>query len=181
MLLIGQDKLWTTPTSNSEDPHMHKILLSHHIECNNAPACATTVQEQPSAYAFTCGGHRVSKLTPPQPGPCIGCAPQPPLTNLKIAAFSYHPMTKTNAMKFMHQSLCNPPILLLIKAINAGFLKGALHLSAKTVTRYLSPSPASSKGHMKCPCKGLQSMTPNHTQPTQPVLPRPPPAQTIHG
>ncbi len=36
MLPIGQDKMWTTPASNSEDPRMHKILLSHHIEHNNA-------------------------------------------------------------------------------------------------------------------------------------------------
>jgi hypothetical protein len=146
MLLIGQDKLWTTSASNSEDPCMHIILLSHHIERNNAPACATTIQEQPSAYAFTCGGHRVSKLTPPQPGPCIGCAPQPPLTNPKIATFSYHRMTKTNAMKFMHQSLCNPPILLLIKAINAGFLKGAPHLSAKLSQGTYLPARQHQKG-----------------------------------
>jgi hypothetical protein len=33
------------------------------------------------------------------------------------------------------------------------------------------PSPATSKGHMKRPCKGLQSTT---TKPTHPSLPRPP-------
>jgi hypothetical protein len=122
----------------------------------------------------------VSKLTPPRPGPCIGHAPQPPLPNPKFATFSYHSTTKTNAMKFMHQILCNPPILLLIKAINAGFLKGAPHLSVKTVIRYSSPSLATATGHVKRPHKGLQSMTPKQTQPTQPVLPRPPPAQIIH-
>ncbi len=57
MLPIGQDKLWTTPASNSEDPRMHKILLSHLIECNNVPACAATVQEQPSAYVSMRKGH----------------------------------------------------------------------------------------------------------------------------
>jgi hypothetical protein len=139
------------------------------------------VQEQPSAYASTCKGQQVSKSMPPQRGPCIGCAPQPPLTNPKFAMFSYHRMTKINAVKFMHQSLCNPPILLLIKTINVGFLKGAPHLSAKTVASYSSPSPATSKGHMKWPRKGLQSTTPRQTQPTQPVLLRPPPAQCIHG
>ncbi len=180
-LPIGQAKLWTTPASNSEDPRMHKILLSHHIEPNIAPACATMVQEQLSAYAFMRRGHQVSELMPPQPGPCIGCAPQPPLTNPKFAMFFYHHTTKTNAVKFMHQSLCNPPILLLIKAINTGFLKGALHLSAKSVMKYLSPSLATSKGHMKWLCKGLWSTTPKQTQPTQPFLPRPPPAQSIHG
>jgi hypothetical protein len=153
-LPIGQNKLWTTPASNSEDPRVQKILLSHHIEHNNAPACAATVQEQLSANASTCKGCRVSESMPPRPGPYIGHAPQPPLTNPKCATFSYHCTTKTNAMKFVHQSLCNPPILLLIKAINAGLLKGAPHLSAKTVAN-LSLSPATSKGHMNWPRKRL--------------------------
>jgi hypothetical protein len=89
MLPIGQDKLWTTPTSKSEDPRMHKILLSHHIECNNAPATVARVKEQPSAYASMREGHGVSKSMPPQPGPCIGHAPQPHLTNPEVAMFSY--------------------------------------------------------------------------------------------
>jgi hypothetical protein len=175
-LPIGQDELWTTLASNSEDPRVHKILLSHHIECNIALACADTVQEQLSVYASMHEGHQVSKLMPPRPSPCIDCAPQNPLTNPEVATFSYHCTTKTNAVKFMHQILCNPPILLLIEAINAGFLKGAPHLSAKTVARYLSPSPATSKGHMKWPHKGLQSTTnpqAKSANPTGPPAPSP--------
>jgi hypothetical protein len=103
------------------------------------------------------------------------------LTGPEFATFSYHCTTKTNAVKFMHQSLCNPPILLLIKAINVGFLKGTPHLTAKTVTTYLSPSPATSKGHMKRPRKGLHSMSPKQTRPAQPALLLPPPSQSIHG
>ena len=74
----------------------------------------------------------------------------------------------------MHQSLCNPPILLLLKAINAGFLKGAPHLTAKTVKKYLIPSPATLKGHMKQPCKDLQSTTPRN-KPTPATAPSPAP------
>jgi hypothetical protein len=70
----------------------------------------------------------------------------------------------------MHQSLCNPPITSLIKAINAGFLHGAPHLNAKSIQKYLMPSPTTSKGYMKRPCKGLQST----------FLPRPPCASGIH-
>ncbi len=77
----------------------------------------------------------------------------------------------------MHQSLCNPPITSLIKAINAGFLCGAPHLNAKPVQKYLMPSPATSKGHMKRPCKGLQSTTPKLPRP---FLPCPPCAPSIH-
>jgi hypothetical protein len=165
-----QEELWTTPASSLENPRLHKILLSHHGECNNAPACAAKVQEQPSAYA-TCGGHRMSNLS----------VPQPPLTPPEIAMFSYHRTTKTNAMKFMLQSLCNPPISLVIKAINAGFLKGAPHLTAKTVAKYLSPSPATSKGHMKWPCKDLRSTTPKPPWPAPTLaLPHPLPAPSIH-
>ncbi len=92
-------------------------------------------------------------------------APQP-----SIALFSYHQTTKENAVKFMHQSLCNPPIASLLKAINASFLRGAPHLNAKSVCKYLTPSPATSKGHMKRPHKGLQSTTP---KPMKPPLPHP--------
>jgi hypothetical protein len=74
----------------------------------------------------------------------------------------------------MHKSLCNPPISLLLKAINAGFLKGASHLTAKTLQNYLMPSPATLKGHMKQPRKGLWSTTPKIKPTPDPApLPRP--------
>ena len=73
---------------------------------------------------------------------------------------------------------CNPPISLLLKAINAGFLNGAQHLNAQMVRKYLMPSLATSKGHMKRPYKGLWSTTPKikptlATQPLPAPLPRP--------
>ncbi len=77
----------------------------------------------------------------------------------------------------MHQSLCNLPITSLIKAINAGFLCSPPHLNAKSIQKYLMSSSATSKGHMKWPCKGLQSTTPKLAQP---FLQRPPCAPSIH-
>jgi hypothetical protein len=77
----------------------------------------------------------------------------------------------------MHQSLCNLPITSLLRAINAGFLRGAPHLNAKSIRKYFMPSPDTSKGQMKLPCKGLWSTTP---KPTGPSLPRPPCAPSIH-
>jgi hypothetical protein len=163
-LPIGQEKLWSTPALNLEDPHMHKILLSNHEEHNNAPACAAKVQEQPvSICHHVQRSQSVQINTTMTPGTCKGCAPWPPLTRSESTMFSYHRTTKTNAMKLIHQSLCNPPILLLIKAINLGFLKGSPHFTTKTVVGYLSPSPATSKSHMKRPCKGLCSTTPKQT------------------
>jgi hypothetical protein len=49
-------------------------------------------------------------------------------------------------------------------AINAGFLNSAPHLLAKNVHKYLTPSPATSKGHMKRPRNGARSMTPKTLQ-----------------
>ncbi len=56
--------------------------------------------------------------------------------------FSYHQSTKENNVKFIHQSLCNPPKALLLATIRQGFLHGVPHLSNKAVAKYLPPSPA---------------------------------------
>ena len=66
----------------------------------------------------------------------------------------------------MHQGLCNLRISSLIKVINTGFLHSAPHLNAAMVQKYLMPSPATSKGHMKRPCKGIRSTTPKPHKPT---------------
>jgi hypothetical protein len=95
-----------------------------------------------------------------QLGPCKSCAPLPPLPSISEAAgFLHARTTKSNAVKFAHQSLCNPPIYSLLKAINAGFLKGAPNLDSHTVRKCLMASPATSKGHMKRLRKGLRSPT----------------------
>ncbi len=113
-----------------------------------------------------------SEQTPSRPGPCKGHAPQPPFEPMPaLTSFLYHRTTKANAVKFMHQSLCNPPITSLLNAISAGFLQGAPHLNAKSVQKYLTSSPATLKVHMKRLRKGLWSTTP---KPTRPSLPRPP-------
>ncbi len=87
-------------------------------------------------------------------GPCMIDAPR------KVAAFSYHCTSKENNVKFMHQSLCNPPKLLLLTAICRGLFHGEPHLSTHAVTKYLPPIPATSKGHMKRPQQGICSTTP---------------------
>ncbi len=101
------------------------------------------------------------KLTQPQPGPCKDCAPTPSLIARYTAGFTYHCTTKENDVKFMHQSLCYPLSSPSMCAIKWDFFKGAPHLTVKTIRKYLMPSPATSKGHMKRPRKGLQSTTVN--------------------
>jgi len=44
-----------------------------------------------------------------------------------------------------------------MKALGKGFLKGCPNLSEGLVTKYLNPSPATAKGHMKRPKKGVRS------------------------
>jgi hypothetical protein len=73
----------------------------------------------------------------------------------------------------MHQSLCNPPKSSLLTAIRRGFLRGAPHLTLKSITKYLPPSTATAKGHLKRPRKGIRSTTPTlphiDTQPSVPT------------
>ena len=73
------------------------------------------------------------------------------------AAFTHSIRTRANAVKFTHQSLCNPKISSLMKAMKKGFLKGCPNLSKELVTKYLNPSPATVKGHMKRPKKRIFS------------------------
>jgi hypothetical protein len=81
-------------------------------------------------------------------------------TPSEVALFSYHRTTKENNVKLMHQSLCNRPKTSLLAAIRRGFLRGAPHLDLKSVAKYLLPSMATAKGHLKRPRKGIHSTTP---------------------
>ena len=78
---------------------------------------------------------------------------------LHVAGFTHSVRTRANAVKFAHQSLCNPKISTLMKALKKGFLKGCPNLSEELVTKYLNPSPATAKGHMKRPKRGIRSTT----------------------
>jgi hypothetical protein len=86
------------------------------------------------------------------------------------AAFAHSIRTRTNAIKFAHQSLCNPKISSLMKALKKGFLKGCPNLIKELVTKYLNPSPATAKGHMKPPKKGIRS---TRTMPLPTVMRQP--------
>jgi hypothetical protein len=65
-----------------------------------------------------------------------------------------------NAVRFAHQSLGNPKISTLLKAVRRGFLQGCPNMNARLILKYLNPSPATAKGHMKRPRQGIQSTTP---------------------
>jgi hypothetical protein len=69
----------------------------------------------------------------------------------QIAFFMHTVQTKANSIQFAHQSLCSPRISTLLKAIRRSYLKGCPNLTAHGITKYLNPSPATAKGHMKRP------------------------------
>jgi hypothetical protein len=78
----------------------------------------------------------------------------------QLAFFTHTVQTKGNSIHFAHQSHCSPKISTLLKAIWQGYLKGCPNLTVKGVLKYLNPSPATAKRHMKCPCQGIQSTQP---------------------
>jgi hypothetical protein len=97
-----------------------------------------------------------------------------------LALFTHSVRTRANGVKFAHQSLCSPKISTLLKAVRRGFLRGCPHLSEMLILKYLNPSPATSKGHMKRPRHGIRSTRrnkspPSHVNPTLDILPVPPP------
>ena len=74
-----------------------------------------------------------------------------------LAGFTHSVRTRGNGVKFAHQSLCNPKISTLLKAVRRGFLRGCPNMTEKLILKYLNPSPATAKGHMKRPRHGIQS------------------------
>jgi hypothetical protein len=75
----------------------------------------------------------------------------------QIAFFTHTVQTKANSIRFAHQFLCSPTISTLLKAIWRKYLKGCPNLMSHGVTKYLNPSPATAKGHMKHPRQGVRS------------------------
>jgi hypothetical protein len=76
---------------------------------------------------------------------------------VQLATFTHSVRTRANGVKFAHQSLCNPKISTLLKAVRRGFLKGCPNRPEKLILKYLNPSPATAKGHMKRPRHGIRS------------------------
>jgi hypothetical protein len=100
---------------------------------------------------------------------------------LLIAFFAHTMRTKANSIRFAHQSLCSPTIPTLLKAIKRGYIKGCPNLTARGVKKYLNPSPATTKGHMKRPRQGIRSTRRDTTaDPSKPPLPTLP-ARTINA
>jgi hypothetical protein len=153
--IISTTDLWTLPivgcagktslTDTRDEQDAFEPLRDEFMERVNAACSATTsslaVPLCTSTQAYTTGGTANYTLQNPPPN--------------KFGFFTHTIRTKANSIKFAHQSMCSPAISTLLKAIRRGFLDGCPNLSAKGVTRYLNPSPATAKGHMKRPHQGI--------------------------
>jgi hypothetical protein len=87
----------------------------------------------------------------------------------QIAFFTHTVRNKANSIHFAHQSLYSPCIS--TQSIRCGYLKECLNITAKGVSKYLNPSPATAKGHMKCSRQGIRS-TRRPPQDEVPLMPQ---------
>ena len=111
---------------------------------------------------------KMEMQTLPRTSPIKGPVPHsPPIP--AIAMFTHSVNTRANAVKFAHQSLCNPKISSLLKATRRGYLKGCPGISETLILKYLNPSPATAKGHMKRPRHGIKSTRTKSTPPRSEV------------
>jgi hypothetical protein len=162
LLIVGPaGKTTHVEHEGKQDPFV--TLYEEHLEpTNESNLSNTTMLTVPvcaSAHACGSGGKATASLKKNPP-------------SNQVSFFTHTVRTKANSIKFAHQSLCSPRISTLLKAIRRGFLKGFPNLTAKCVSRYLNPSPAMAKGHMKRPHQGICSTTPRQPRlpmPTQPL------------
>jgi hypothetical protein len=157
--------LWTLPivgpagktslnnTHEEQDPfvNLHEEFLEATSKASSSKESMLAVPVCASAQACEAGGKAMKSL-------------KKKLPPNKLGLFTHTVRTKANYIKFAHQSLCSPHISTLLKAIRHGFLKGCPNLTTKGVTRYLDPSPATAKGHMKRPHQGIRSTTQQQPQ-----------------
>ena len=54
---------------------------------------------------------------------------------VNLATFTHSVKTRASGVKFAHQSLCNPKISTLLKAVRKGFLDGCPNLSKKLILK----------------------------------------------
>jgi hypothetical protein len=96
-------------------------------------------------------------------------------SSVQLALFMHFIRTRGKGIKFTHQSLCNPKVSTLLKAVRKGFLKRCPNLSEKLILKYLNPSPATAKGHRKHPHHGIWNTQPMSTTPSIAPVPIVPP------
>ena len=115
---------------------------------------ATDLWTLPLGSPKSTTSHQVTDMIPPAApefaDACVNIVTE-------TACFTHTVRTNANSIRFAHQSFCSPKKLTLLKALWRGYLKGCPNLTAHGVTKYLKPSPATAKRHMKRPRQGIRS------------------------
>ncbi len=172
---IPRGGVGTTPTLDTAGPvSAHKMF-----SCQEGHAYVTANALVPGSLfpSVMTGLPFVAAPTLSQPGCCIGHAPHPTV-HPALAMFTHFVITRANAVKFAHQSLCNLKNFPLLKTTRCGFLKGCPGISKKLILKYLNPSPAMAKGHMKRPRHGIKSTHPWPPR-NMPTVPQPIPQMVV--
>jgi hypothetical protein len=143
--------VWTTPGTPAQGPHVK-------IQAASVRKACVLLPKKDDKSRRTCGP--ITLATLPRPGPCIGRVP-----HQSLAGFTHLIKTRVNAVKFAHQSLCNPKISTMLKAVRKRFLDGCPNVNVKLILKYLNPSPATAKGHIKRPTT-TESNAARHRSPT---------------
>ncbi len=93
--------------------------------------------------ALPINGCNMMQTSQPQSAPDVDCAQHdmcPAIhPSVTLASFTHSMCTHVNGVKFAHQTLCNPKISTMLKAVRKGFLKGCPSLSKKLILKYLFP------------------------------------------
>jgi hypothetical protein len=153
-LPITLKKVWTTPGTTTRSPHAATSRRSC-VSLPHVEAATLMVWDLPYEATLPRPGPCIGRAPHHPLGPYIGCTPHPTVVgetstrHEEVATFTHSIKTQVNVVKFAHQSLCNPKILTLLKAVQRGFFKGCQNISEKLILKYLNPSPATAKGHMK--------------------------------
>ena len=82
-----------------------------------------------------------------------------PIQHHEVAYNAYTMPTAQARVKYLHQCLFSPPQPTLLSAIKNKQLESWPGLTTAAVKKYLAASPATSKGHMKRPRKGIRTTT----------------------
>eukprot|EP00970_Alexandrium_tamarense_P017799 scaffold11398_cov137-Alexandrium_tamarense.AAC.1 len=86
--------------------------------------------------------------------------------NLELANNAYTMTSKSELIKFLHQCAFSPTIPTWIKAIDNGQFSSWPGLTSAAVRKYLPPSPATDKGHMKRLRQNIRSTRPKQHSPS---------------
>jgi hypothetical protein len=181
MLPIGQDKLWTTPASNSEDP-----------PCTQNPAWPPYKMQQCTSLCCYSSGTAVSKSLYVQKSPSVqinaattrplyrlcptASLDQPQICNVLLSPHNQNQYHEIHAPKSVQ-----PTHIVTYQSNQCRLLERRSAPKRQNHCKVLVSQPGNIERAYEMDMQRTAKHNPRQTQPTQPVLLRLPPDQNIHG